>query len=562
MASAIPPSYTFEMLSKLPPNSFVVQWKELRPAYEPPRDTSRGSLGQKLRYSFLIRGAPNEFLLNTNVYLCGNSYVRVAVSNTADITEAEYLSMISTGKTLLNPAYKFFGSSRESFNSGALPLLDNQDNVRHSEYNHLRALCTRRNFDSKHNKLSDINGFSGGFDTLNISVNDIDITQRRGIRYAFRTTASNNTYTPVSTGDYKFQLPLGLYSNLVNSHSVLPIGLFSSYAVNGWQLDIETSLQAPVIPNNSTTSGYCWAVSSDTTNTVIGIDGVLSNLRIYYPIIKVLDPSVMSAVLSLYEKQEMVNVGGVQFPLSLRLNTLGYRFFSFPLRTTESDYRFRLAGTDKSVRAYAFKIYDRTRNSDGYQFLSNNFRVVRLQTDIGTEMPHDVIEDPTPETTNVPNFLNTNARHSASVFSSLPYYQEGITWGGHQEDDLQMNNMPIGTYEGRNSDNVIQSLIPICYGVVSLENLDRREKDYSGSFQASGKDLTNVGSIDVSMRIKVVSAVPAIIDPSGLKIAAIDNLYTVDPPPDNNAEIIFMYAYDQVMEVSPQGVMDITNAVL
>jgi hypothetical protein len=561
MSSALPPSFTFEMLSKLPPNSYVVQWREQRPDVDPVISGAQGSLGQKLRYSFSIRGAPNEFLLNTNCYLSGNSYLRV-VADASGVDpvyagDEAIQSFIRDPSAVLKPAYSFIASSRESFNSGALPLLDNQDSVRGFEHNTIRKWCTRRNT-NRDGRINDISGLSGHSLTGNTA--QIQGYALGGARLLVQTAAS--AWLPLCTGnDYAFQIPLGLYSSVVNSHSIIPIGLFSSYAVNGWKIDLETAYQVKT-PKGTANNGRCWYNRADMTgmaDSQIEADGVLSNLRLYYAVIKVLDQATMSAVLALYEKQEMVNVGGVQFPLSLRLNTINYRTFSFPIQTTQSDYMFRLSGTDRSVRAVAFKIFRTDDNANGVPFTSSSFRVARIETHIGSEMPHDVVEDTTTTTNNVTNFLNINARHSASVFSSLPYYLEGNPLGGQQEDDYTPVTFSPQRLQAT-VDNDAHSYQPVQYGVISLENLDRREGDYSGRFQACGKDLTNVGAIEIRMRIlQCASAVATSTKP----VDYLDTgAYSLTAPTDNNVQIVFMYAYDTIMEVSPQGVMDISSSVL
>ena len=532
------------------------------------------------RVNFVIRGAPNEFLLNTNCYLSGSTYTKAVVATTAGtpLTDTDKAILRTEAPVQLNKPLHFFQSSRESFNSGSLPFLDNQDTVASHEYNELRASFTQRNqpVGVGEQQLEDCESWLGSalarYETRSVA----GALEQKAIysapfRAVFKQSATPDVYSVLPCGKNKdFRIPLGVYSNLVNSHSVIPIGLMSSYSVNGWQLDIDIS-------NQSGLNGVVFKAES----TVLVVDGeepesltisgqtaVIADLRIYACVIRVLDPSVMEAVLSLYEKREMVNVGGVQFPLSLRLNSLGYRFSRFPLTQPQSDYYFRITGTDRSVRALAWRVFSQSKNAQGAWSLGSGVCLTRLETMIGSELPHPVVEDMTPATTNVSNFIALNIKRSGSLFSALPYYQEGVKHDGDASDVWMRYNNSFVKYETGVSVPVDGGSIVaqvnrqcLCQGLISFENLDRREGDFSGSFQASGKDLTNVGAIDIRMRFqKVVLPISASVPTD----ASLADTLTFGPitSDEQDYQIVFSYVYDSVMEVSPQGVMDITNATL
>lgn len=556
MSTAIPSSMSYEMLSSLPANSFVLHWKEIRPDSLP--QGNKYSLGTRQKVRFVIRGAPNEFLLNTNVYLCGNAYLKLKIG---DLTAGQALSNTNVADFARAPSCKlnapihFFQSSRESFNAGALPYLDNQDVVRSHEINNLRYCSARRNrTEAKLRGIDDLNSsFYADKNTLVSSgIDTTDLTASAPIRLLYYNSDAAAVVTESLGKDKNFKIPLGLYSNFVNSHSVLPVGLTSSYAVNGWQIELDTTEQQG-------NDGKCYEITDVNGLTTTG-EAVMSDLRIYAPYIRILDPAVMEAVLSLYEKRETVSVGGVQFPLSLRINTMAYRFASFPLINGQKDYFFRVAGTDRSVRAIAWWVFNKPQNLAGKWNLSNgeNVNLKRLETKIGTENVHEVVEDTDTTTNNISNFIAVNSARSACLFSPLPYYQEGRKFDGMQEDDLDPYNNTLSNYSKFGTGGVGVNRRSLCYGYVSLENLDRREGDYSGSFQASGKDLTNVGAIEMNMRFVIPSA-PAVN--AGSTLDSIDR-YNENAVSNSDYEILFAYAYDSITECSPQGMLDVTNAIL
>jgi hypothetical protein len=379
----------------------------------------------------------------------------------------------------------------------------------------------------------------------------------------------------------------------------------SSYSVNGYNITLTTNTQTGdtgeiLVFKNADLILEAEDGENKSRATFFVSGYYLRDLRIHLPVIKVLDPAVMQAVLSLYEKSEVAQLGGVSFPMSLRLNSLGYRFSAFPLGNNgQTDFYFRIAGTDRSVRALKWIIYDRTQQAP-YGLIGTNtgaasaaayngdsekrsIKVVRLETRIGSEEVHPVVEDLSINTSNVDNFVSVNDRHSGHLFSSVPYYRESSRMAGYICDDIHPYSNASNVFDvsqSRNEDNVNtwkfrNSFIEkaVSWGCVSLENLDRREGDHSGSYSASGKDLTNVGGIEMRMRIGYfasAAAVPsgdianegAIPTPIPYPDATGANTWTLTGADTGNFEIVFMYAYDAVHEVSPQGVMDITNAVL
>ena len=577
MATALPSAFSFEMLSKLPANSFVAEWREFLPDTLPTGGLYKGSQSQRAR--FHLRGAPNEFLLNTHCYLSGSAqgYIKTNVGATGLTGGPEKIKAhdeFVSGRTMFwNSPFHFFRASRESFNSDSLPWNDNQDQVVSHEVNQLRMMLARR--DRRGVDLNDLEDLTDCFTSPNQALRlvqnglDLCLPASKGL-----VVTDKDDGAVTDRGSKAFNIPLGLYSNMINSHSVIPIGLMSSYSVNGYSIAVDTQDVTTKItePATGVVGGYLQSYLINTNSFKVGTtdviasayDTCITNLRIYGLVVKILDPAIMTSVLRLYQKEEQVNVGGVQFPLSLRMNSIAYRTFRH--RVQGGMNHFRLPGTDRSVRAYAWKMFNTTNSKNGNWSLNpnSNIRVSRLETRIGTELPHPVIEDSRAAESNVNNFIRSNDKKSGALFSPLPYYQEGRVHETSQMDRLLDYNHTSGEqYKDISGALSTLSFVSYNFGVVSLENLDRREGDYSGGFQASGKDLTNVGAIDVFMTVSSPAVYSAGTTPTVItSVEDVVNKRSWSNSIDNNLEIVFMYAYDSVMEVSPAGVMDITNAVM
>jgi hypothetical protein len=146
----------------------------------------------------------------------------------------------------------------------------------------------------------------------------------------------------------------------------------------------------------------------------------------------------------------------------------------------------------------------------------------------------------------------------------LPYYQETRKFDGLQEQSLgNFNNVDSNNVYFNGTNDLLASR-SLCYGYIDFQNMDHREADWSGSFQASGKDCTNAGAIDIAMNIQLATQTQNVQWVSAADIRNVQAVcgggYTnIDL---SNYEILFMTAYDIVTEISPSGVMDITNAVL
>ena len=638
MSTAIPQSMTFEMLSRLPPNSFVLEWQEVFSSNPKPEPNGWNLEGGSTDINYNLRGAPNEFILNTHMSLTGCAWTSIrqseennaAAKRIASRTQlngiyAQASSLVNKlGNALAAPGggtaeavntytdrpfgglgspYMFFNGSRESFNSGSLPYLDNQDTERSKDINTFRLCCAARGMSGNNKSTLETCCAPWSFPLPSCGKQSgYNWMKSVGIYAGF---AADGQYQYFRGKNLNFQIPLGLYSSLINCHSVIPIGLFSSYAVDGYRIALKLNNQTREVNRNATINGSVWPVTNSfvgqkywmpPNNSEYRVAGALqvndqqstlafsfdpnvtymNDLVIRYPIVRVLDPAVEEAVLSLYEKRETVNLGGVQFPLSLRLNSIGYRFYSTGIGDATSDYYFRIPTTDRSVRAVGWIVQNASLRNVGQMNNKLNLNLARLSTKIGTETIHPIVEDLTPNSENVNNFLATNIKRSASLFSPFPQYQEGVQFGDNSYDDLcrNLNAKAIGNFctdadYSSGPGNYIVSAshgdlgVGVCMGIVSFENLDRREGDHSGSYQASGKDCTNVGSIEMQMRFGKWNT---LINDTGGALP-VQSQAEIDAkigfgPPGAPFDITFIVAYDNVMEISPQGVRDITNAVL
>ena len=581
MSVSIPQSMSFEMLSRLPPQSFVVESRVWYPDLNKNEWVLRsgGVSGADAngQVNIHLRAATNEFLLNTDLHLSGTTLASVNVFDGASFPECEVATLARTVVESIGPIIS--QGSRESFNSGALPLWENNDNNTHSAINILRALCYQDDYISR----LPVNTCPGSsiLAVSNLGPQDHNSSGLGSGRHGQNIACWNTNDVPsrrAISSSIPFRYDLGFYSSLVNSHSVLPLGLMSSYSINGFNVQFRLNDPDFMVSRVDTVSP---------TSLMNVTDCRVSGLAIRGKVVKILDPAVMSAVLSLYEKTEMVNIGGVQFPLSLRLNCINYRTYTFPV-SQQANY-FRLPTTDKSVRGLAWLLhYQRSvigaqgglkfiqspyvPGAIGYEVLgwplaSSGACLRRLNVKVGSEQILDgPVDDITTQTNNVPDFLASECRKLAPCLSPAPYYQEYLKHKKGFSDKLPIFARPDFEYGSSGSPpNFVTQQTSIQCGFVSFQNMDYRESDYSTGFQASGKDLTNIGNIEVEM----TWAPPISTGLVGgsqlgydLTTGGTVSFGWGSNPPTPGLQITFLVPYDVVIETSPSGVMDITNSVL
>jgi hypothetical protein len=258
--------------------------------------------------------------------------------------------------------------------------------------------------------------------------------------------------------------------------------------------------------------------------------------------------------------------------MSLRLNTIGYRFYDFPLDSQRADFYFRLPTTDRSVRGAKWFLYNSRDDKVPLQRAGQGCnKLTRLEVKAGSLNPTGVIEDRTPYDNNVEMYGAQAAKRSGHLFSPLPYWQEAMKTNGLQPD-LFAHLMTAG-----------QDTSQVCHqhGVITFENMDYREQDLPTALTASGIDLTNVGGLDVNMRwyhfagdaddaatadyqfiANALTSKAANRGETLFNIVGTSGTGLSTPPNNGQWRLGFMLAYDAVYEVSPSGITDITNAVL
>lgn len=596
MAVSLPQSFSMEMLSRLPPQSFELEYREIRPDVE--QNGGVYPVDRDSKVTFHIRSATNEVVLNQGIEIQGQvsctldygagtnatsgNYPQNVPANGYDYEELMAVPGRGVGehkKPKWRRGMTFIKSSRESFNAGALPYLDNQNTGIHLHVNNMRSQCAKRHVDLKDTwavnddavrVLGAERGFSssGGGRLAKVAIDDLHgagwdegVSKYHGLNAKWQDATNATKY--YLAPPKKFSAPLGLYSSLVNTPSVIPTGLLSAYSVNGWSIEVTlakltgqsqadssvvVNTESPSIHRFSNSAAYNSPVVSQNPGGVDFGDGY-RNVRIVVPVVKILDPAVMTGILDLYEKRESVNVGGASFPMSLRFNSLGHRYFNFGLTNIQADYSWRIPTTDRSVRALHWYLFDTAKQEKVESSVEGRGINTRLELRAGSLRPFPPVEDREPRDQNLPSFYALQKRRSGHCFSPFPYYLEAIKRDENQSDvDLSLWPSSSSSYRGVSS------------GVISLENLDYREPDYSSSFQASGYDMTNVGGFDINMRFSHLNPSDA-----GNSVGTSTQGPAYQPGPggaEGSWQIVFVMAYDSVHECSPSGVVDITSSVL
>jgi hypothetical protein len=579
MAVSIPSSLSFELISKLPSESFVIESRTWLPDVAKP-EWDLVNADKQAPVDFHLRLATNEFLLNTECFVAG--HIKGAVNNIAIYLNQATPRIAGQLESFQGLAQgpSIFQSARESFNAGALPLFDNQDSSTHQPVNAIRTLASQR---VRHNHKP---SFLGGMSGIADDVANLTIEQLEGAGYA--SLADRGTGIAVygtNEGNRRsyakaqpFSYPLGYYSSLINSHSVLPLGLMSSYSINGYGIRLRFQDPNQIVCRYNNVEGA--AAGMALTHLKV------SGLAIRGKIIKVLDPSVMSAVLGLFEKSQQISVGGVQFPLSLRLNTLNYRHYTYPVN--QGLNHWRLPSTDKSVRGVAWLVHyplsdvsvsgsgfiasgnensDKHRQSCMWPLAQREAALTRLFVKAGSMKIMDgPVEDNVPSSTNVVSFVRNELKKVGASFSPFPYYQENSEHSSDLADWISMCQRPVLDVNQPSTNAFGGVPEAVQCGYVSFQNMDYRESDQSTNFQASGIDLTNVGSVEMEMRyqrlpLQADYGIVTAAGPGGNVYTETDR-WNATALGAGDLQITFVLCHDTVIETSPSGVADITNAVL
>lgn len=601
MASTISDDMIFSLLKKVPSNSFVVKWKRVRPNMQIPAAGIQlvGPAQQgKQSIQLQLQGGINEMALL--------SRARVAIS-----VKAQDSKNITANSVFQNPdhspfnptspfnkaSFKYAGanivvSSEESYNAGSLKLYDNTNADSFAPVNVFRGLMSRRNakFDIK-----DINANYDDIKLQSLSIADLEdagfsSTAKRadgvGVTYADfgggPFTLSVNSYANATQNSVAgaivlnprdqpsdtakvFKFPLSMFSSLASTYSVLPIGLFSSFSVNGYTINLTIDgTNSVTYPTYDTTISNVAMTEAAGTKTV-----TLHDIVIYYPSLTILNVQVMQSILSLYRKESSISVGNIEVPTSLRMNCINYNISTFNVATGIN--QFTIPSTSKSARALGWIIYDRSNRTETVLTQNNNTTgrgagslryplsvrgctVRGLELKIGSQDISGHVINQSPQQCDVEEFIHENVKQAGGVFSLFPYWCELPRPEVGAEDLL--NAIRSRSTNGPSGQNVISSMNwqtrdnhSVQYGCISLQNMQYSSPD--SGVVASGVSLNNIGRYDLTMEFKAVTQ-----DGAGI------NAYTDVLNPTTLA-IAFIEAYDEVVETSAaSGVSIITNAVL
>ncbi len=609
MATVLPDSMTYSLLRRLPPQSFVIQWRKYK-VNQPIPTSGIDITNSKYETNTTIQGCVNEFALLKHARVCvsvsGKYDLALGTANSA--FESVYNSPESKGSPFKTPTWKYaaanlINSSRESFNAESLYVLQNTDEVAFAPVNVLRGLCARRNasiigdsYDTGNtddvfiNQLSIKDLENAGFSGYRERADGIGFTKSGTGLLKITNAAQDGTALDIpAAGDYNFaragvknyEFPLGFYSSLANTYSVVPLGLLSTFSVNGYSIQLnfgssESALTKPLYSTQAAGAVASIPVLANSSITVGTPEVKLYNVEIMVPIVQVLSPEVMNGVLSLYRKTASIEVGNVSVPMSLRMNTITYDTRSYPL-TSSSVQSFQIPTTEKSVRALAWIIYDnqiaaRTgtqvnnnayANRDAeltsvlkYPLCVQNLAVKRLHCRAGRDDIVPCIDNTNPNSGEVEAFIFANLQSAAAVFSPFPYWDE-LTKGnvGAEEILHPLRSKAELGYGGVTNSNAklpeghrARSNMSVQYGAFSFMNMDYRAAD-SGQI-ASGISMNNIGRFDVDMEFRGVQN-------TGNNVLEWTDATLTDK------RITFIVAYDEVLESSAnQGIQIITNAVM
>jgi hypothetical protein len=595
--SLLPETFSFEYLSQLPSNQFEIYYKKFQPLNPPQNGVFTGA--QENTFQISLSLAPNEYAIMQDAYLNVDARVTLdyAANNGANyagklanptigtpVISLEYPGVLQTlfgdksqgrptpsnesgvdGGYNCGPRWRYgpsvIGRSSESVNNGSLKLHQNTDSTLCNIYNVQRCQNARRAYHIDKDAIEDLSG--AGCDAS---------TNAHGFCIEY-TSGSGGVINPavIKTAPKNFKIPLGLVSDLANCTSLVPVGMFNSYATQSWRLDVtlprltDNSTRGIVFPGPET-DDLMPAGLKAAPNIVVREGDGYRNVAVWIPVVRVLNGQYQEMVLSQYEKRATTMLNGVTLPVSLRLNTLAFqRYGPYPLSSGQAKHYFRLSTTQPSVRGVSWMVYDRTKFdkhftdsgvdilADGAtraykNFASGQLRVTSLETRVGTRCLHDAVRDEEFWDTNVADFVALQERRSAGLMSPFPYWEEAVKQDSKQSDKRRSLQWGIPQTVGAYGCYNLQS------GFVSFENSDHRDMTYSSAKQATGINCSQVGAIEINMGFSTCNYTQGqsgIFEP---KLFA--------GPQNGNYEIVFQVVADEVVEVAPTGLSIITQEVM
>lgn len=577
---SLPDSHVFELLARFPSSTYKIIEREVAPQNMP--TTGVYNTNQSMRFN--LSAAVNEFVL------VNSSTLDVVIS--ANITHVGATNFNDTRTSKLRPAWRpgmsWIGSIRESVNTNSLTTYELTDKNTINWYNCMRGALTRSpvTYVTGYGSINNRNGAPQAYavippndfyvGTPDADMLDIQRIARAGFckrplrNFGFKIAAPAGTDTiegrdiGLVGGLALHQTPLTALGSMMQANSVIPLGLFSTYSGQSYGLEIRVAEPSQAVALGFKESGNIGYTPP--TNIVV------ANPKIRLKILKILDETVMEAILQLYNKSESVEVvDNMKIPLSLQLSSFKYTFHQFSLKQGASEYQITVPTTAASLRGFAFRIVKSSlidnisaepEEDSSALPLSDNVEdngqaiVYKFLVKVGSEC----IMESAVEQTSVNifggsdtyyinpclNFFAEQAKKSGHLFSLL-----------HHEKQAHDNSTGIEEFTMKTASpmliNTLNESGPPGYMYsMNFENVNHFENNN----QASGIDCRNYGSYTVTMKVGVLK--PSTVNPDtndGTNFGELVNL-----PVDYT--VLLMNCEDVVYEVSRSGVADITSSVL
>jgi hypothetical protein len=593
----LPDNFLYSAPQQLNSSQFEIHYKRFIPLVPAINGVYEGSQDHRVQISLSL--APNEYALCQDAYLNVDALATLNYTNNPSYAGKGAIGAVATTLPLLagemssinqtlfasrgngitpgggtaslplecyeaGPKWRYgpfaVGRSEESINNGSLKLNQNTDSTLCNVYNVSRCQQARRHYDVENDAIEDLAG--AGCDAR---------VQAAGFNVVYNTAGTGGPGAPVVTIKNKpknLRIPLGLISDIANCNSLVPVGLFNSYATQSWRFDFTlprmttTGSDGVIFPGQANDIKLPVGLQLAPTVSVVAGDGY-RNVEIWMPVIRVLSPQYQEMVLSQYEKRAMTQLNGVSMPITLRLNTLNYeKYGPYPIPGNQGKMYFRLSTTQPSVRAvighiYKVNSFDKHYTDAGcvvdastrrYQnFAAGQARITSIETRVGTRQLHDCVTDYDANDTNVADFVALNMRRSGGLFSPFPYWEEAAKQD-HKQSDIRCNRQ-WGVPDA-----------PSVYGcynlqsfVVSFENSDHRTMSFDGSSQITGINVSQVGAIELTLGFSQVvggSSLDGVVPVLSAGLGSSDYA------------IVFQTISDQVIEVAPVGMTLVTQEML
>ncbi len=566
---SLPDSHVFELLARFPSTTYKIIEREFTP--QNPPSTGYYSTNQNIRFN--LSAAVNEFVLvdSSNLEACVTTQVQGS-GDFGTLRSSKY-------RPAWRPGPSWISSVRETVNSGSLTTYENTDKNTCNWFNTMRGALSRspvvaRQGFGTYALANPAQGSSFPWNDASATPDadyiDIQYLTKAGfcnrskrikgisVRPTGTTAGNNFAFDTALINGLKLQsVPLTGLGSIFQSNSIVPLGLFSTYSGQSYGLEIvvagpEKCISAPA------------AAYSDATNIYV------ARPRISVKILKILDETVMEAVLQLYNKSQSIEVvDNMKIPMSLQMNSLKYTYHQYSLNPGAQEYTINIPCTAASLRGFAFRVVKSSlianMSSDpqgqvtGLPLADDSASltqaiVYKFQVKIGSECIMEsaveqesiVIGADTFSVNPCLNFFAKQAKKSGHLFSLLHHSRQA------KDDCTGLEDITMDGTAPMDNTNYQEYIQPGYMYSMNLENINHFENNN----QSSGIDMRNYGSYYLTLRVGSLDATAfAGGGNRGNQLAALVPLtvqYT----------LLLMNAEDVVYEVSRSGVADISSNVL